>query len=58
MKQQSLPLLKKNRPVPAKAGIKAWKRQWKLRLIGENNPEWNDLYGIICEKTGFLPPQE
>ncbi|MEW6067277.1 MAG: GIY-YIG nuclease family protein [Nitrospirota bacterium] len=38
--------------------IKAWKRQWKLRLIEENNPEWNDLYDIICEGTGFLPPQE
>ncbi len=38
--------------------IKAWKRQWKLRLIEENNPEWNDLYDIICEDTGFLPPQE
>jgi len=38
--------------------IKAWKRQWKLRLIEENNPEWNNLYDIICEDTGFLPPQE
>jgi len=38
--------------------IKAWKRQWKLRLIEENNPEWNDLYEIICEDTGFLPAQE
>jgi len=38
--------------------IKAWKRQWKLRLIEENKPEWNDLYDIICEGTGFLPPQE
>jgi putative endonuclease len=38
--------------------IKAWKRHWKLRLIEKNNPEWNDLYDIICEGTGFLPPQE
>ncbi len=38
--------------------IKAWKQQWKLRLIEGNNPEWNDLYDIICEDTGFLPPQE
>ena len=38
--------------------IKAWKRQWKLRLIEENNPKWNDLYDIICEDTGFLPPRE
>jgi predicted GIY-YIG superfamily endonuclease len=51
MKPQSLPIIKEKQ-------IKAWKRQRKLRLIEENNPEWNDLYGIICEKTGFLPPQE
>jgi putative endonuclease len=38
--------------------IKAWKRQWKLRLIEKNNAEWNDLYDFICEDTGFLPPQE
>ena len=38
--------------------IKAWKRQWKLRLIEKNNSEWNDLYDIICEDTGFLPSQE
>ena len=35
--------------------IKKWKRQWKLRLIEEANPEWNDLYDKI---TGFLPSQE
>ena len=28
--------------------LKAWKRQWKLRLIEEMNPEWNDLYdGLV-----------
>lgn len=27
--------------------IKAWKRQWKLRLIEENNPDWEDLYHRI-----------
>ena len=28
--------------------IQAWKRDWKIRLIEENNPEWKDLYpGII-----------
>jgi len=26
-----------------------------VRLIEENNPEWYDLYNIICEDTGFLP---
>jgi putative endonuclease len=33
--------------------IKKWNRKWKLELIEKNNPEWNDLYDTICEKTGF-----
>ena len=24
--------------------IKAWKREWKIRLIEETNPYWRDLY--------------
>ncbi|MCX6785069.1 MAG: GIY-YIG nuclease family protein [Candidatus Komeilibacteria bacterium] len=24
--------------------LKKWKRQWKLKLIEENNPNWTDLY--------------
>ena len=24
--------------------LKAWKRAWKLGLIGHNNPDWKDLY--------------
>ena len=28
--------------------VKAWKREWKLRLIRENNPGWRDLYNEIC----------
>ena len=24
--------------------MKKWKRQWKLRLIRERNPDWRDLY--------------
>ena len=24
--------------------LKAWKRDWKIRLIEESNPEWQDLY--------------
>ena len=27
--------------------IKAWKREWKLRLIEGMNPYWNDLYDSI-----------
>jgi putative endonuclease len=29
--------------------IKKWNRRWKLKLIEKDNPEWNDLYEIICE---------
>jgi len=24
--------------------LKRWKRQWKIRLIEQGNPEWRDLY--------------
>ena len=24
--------------------LKKWKRQWKINLIEENNPNWRDLY--------------
>ena len=24
--------------------LKKWNRQWKIRLINELNPNWNDLY--------------
>ena len=24
--------------------LKSWNRQWKIDLIEERNPEWNDLY--------------
>jgi putative endonuclease len=24
--------------------MKKWKRQWKLRLIRQHNPSWQDLY--------------
>jgi putative endonuclease len=27
--------------------IKKWKREWKVRLIEETNPYWNDLYSSI-----------
>jgi putative endonuclease len=27
--------------------IKEWNRAWKLRLIEEQNPEWNDLYDSL-----------
>jgi len=27
--------------------IKNWRRTWKLKLIEENNPYWNDLYDSL-----------
>ncbi len=30
--------------------LKKWRRAWKLELIEESNPEWDDLYPAI---TGF-----
>jgi putative endonuclease len=27
--------------------MKTWKRDWKIRLIEEHNPDWNDLYESI-----------
>ena len=24
--------------------VKSWKREWKINLIEEKNPEWEDLY--------------
>jgi putative endonuclease len=28
--------------------LKRWRRDWKIRLIEEENPEWCDLYPGIC----------
>ena len=27
--------------------LKKWRRDWKIRLNEEHNPEWRDLYPII-----------
>ena len=27
--------------------LKAWKRDWKIRLIGESNPDWGDLSDLV-----------
>ena len=29
--------------------LKAWKREWKVRLIEESNPEWRDLFDLITD---------
>jgi putative endonuclease len=28
--------------------LKKWKREWKLRIIEKQNPEWNDLSSEIA----------
>jgi putative endonuclease len=28
--------------------LKKWNRAWKIRLIEESNPRWDDLYDAIC----------
>ncbi len=44
--------------------LKLWKREWKLRLIEDMNPDWLDLHDSIDEvmtlvepKAGPLPSQ-
>jgi len=27
--------------------LKAWKRAWKIELIQEENPNWNDLFHLL-----------
>ncbi|CAA2154499.1 GIY-YIG nuclease family protein [Methylobacterium brachiatum] len=31
---------------------KKWRRDWKIRLIEEMNPDWSDLYGTLAGWTG------
>jgi putative endonuclease len=28
--------------------VKKWRRDWKIQLINESNPDWRDLYPEIC----------
>jgi len=61
-----------NEAIAREKCIKRWKRDWKIRLIEDDNPEWKDLYSDIGgdayeismknfnkkSKTRFLPSQE
>lgn len=29
--------------------MKEWKRDWKIKRIEEENPNWNDLYERVCK---------
>jgi putative endonuclease len=36
-----------NSAIEQEKKMKEWERAWKIRLIEENNPNWNDLYDSI-----------
>jgi len=36
-----------NEAITREKQMKAWKRQWKLKLIRRDNPDWNDLFETI-----------
>ena len=36
--------------------IKKWNRKWKIRLIEQENPEWNDLFFEIGGTEDLLDP--
>lgn len=38
--------------------LKKWGRAWKIRLIEETNPDWNDLYEQVSPLHGFPPSRE
>ena len=38
--------------------IKHWKREWKIRLIESQNPDWIDLWPELIGTGGFPPPRE
>jgi len=36
-----------NSAIQREKRLKAWKRQWKIELIEQMNPNWKDLYNEI-----------
>ena len=36
-----------NAAIAREKAIKKWNRLWKLRLIEQYNPEWEDLYELL-----------
>ena len=38
-----------NSAIQREKRIKKWKRQWKIELIEQMNPEWNDLYKNLLD---------
>ena len=37
--------------------MKKWKREWKINLIEERNPNWDDLADGFYDSNGPLPAQ-
>ena len=37
-----------NSAITREKQIKKWKREWKIRLIEKDNPDWRDLYPEIA----------
>ena len=29
--------------------LKHWRREWKIKLVEEQNPEWRDLFGAVLK---------
>jgi putative endonuclease len=36
-----------NAAIQREKRLKKWNRAWKVRLIAENNPDWDDLYDSL-----------
>ena len=36
-----------NSAITREKQMKKWNRQWKINLIEESNPDWNDLYETL-----------
>ena len=36
-----------NNAIAREKQLKRWHREWKINLIEQKNPEWNDLYEAI-----------
>jgi putative endonuclease len=32
--------------------LKRWRREWKIQLIEEENPIWDDLYQLLIAENG------
>ena len=35
--------------------LKEWNRNWKIKIIVENNPNWDDLYPEYLIANGYAP---